>query len=65
MTTAQGRIVRVLIVEDSPAARELLIHVLRSDPEITVVGVSRSGEEAIEAVKQLKTRCHYHGHPPA
>lgn len=54
MTTAQGRIVRVLIVEDSPAARELLIHVLRSDPEITVVGVSRSGEEAIEAVKQLK-----------
>jgi len=54
MTTAQGRIVRVLVVEDSPVVRELLIHVLSSDPEITVVGVSRSGEEAIEAVKQLK-----------
>jgi two-component system, chemotaxis family, protein-glutamate methylesterase/glutaminase len=53
MTTAQGRIVRVLVVEDSPAVRELLIHVLSSDPEITVVGVSRSGEEAIEAVKRL------------
>jgi two-component system chemotaxis response regulator CheB len=54
MTTAQGRIVRVLVVEDSRAVRELLIHVLSSDPEITVVGVSGSGEEAIEAVKQLK-----------
>jgi two-component system, chemotaxis family, protein-glutamate methylesterase/glutaminase len=54
MTTALGRIVRVLVVEDSPVVRELLIHVLISDPEITVVGVSRSGEEAIKAVEQLK-----------
>ncbi len=54
MTTTHGRIVRVLVVEDSPVVRELLIHVLSSDPEITVVGVSMSGEEAIEAVKQLK-----------
>ena len=54
MTTAQGRIVRVLVVEDSPAVRGLLIHVLSSDPEIKVVGVSRSGEEAIEAVEHLK-----------
>jgi two-component system, chemotaxis family, protein-glutamate methylesterase/glutaminase len=54
MTTAQGRRVRVLVVEDSPAVRELLIHVLSSDPEIKVVGVSRSGEEAIEAAGQLK-----------
>jgi two-component system, chemotaxis family, protein-glutamate methylesterase/glutaminase len=52
--TAQARIVRVLVVEDSPAVRELLIHVLSSDPEINVVGVSRSGEEAIEAVELLK-----------
>ncbi|HTU40497.1 MAG TPA: chemotaxis-specific protein-glutamate methyltransferase CheB [Candidatus Aquilonibacter sp.] len=54
MTGAQGRIVKVLVVEDSPVVRELLIQVLSSDPEIKVVGVSRSGEEAIDAVEQLK-----------
>ncbi len=54
MTTALGRIVRVLVVEDSAAVRELLIHVLSSDPEIKVVGVSHSGEEAIEAAERLK-----------
>jgi len=54
MTTDQERIVKVLVVEDSSAVRELLIQVLNADPGITVVGVSKSGEEAIEAVRELK-----------
>jgi two-component system, chemotaxis family, protein-glutamate methylesterase/glutaminase len=54
MTIAQGRRVRILVVEDSPSARELLIYVLSSDPGITVVGFSQSGEEAIEAVRELR-----------
>jgi two-component system, chemotaxis family, protein-glutamate methylesterase/glutaminase len=54
MTTAHGRIVKVLVVDDSPTVRDLLTRVLNSDPEIEVVGVSKSGEEAIESVRQLK-----------
>lgn len=53
-TAAQGRSVRVLVVEDSPSVRDLLIYVLSSDPDISVVGFSQSGEEAIEAVKELR-----------
>ncbi|MBU1108885.1 MAG: chemotaxis-specific protein-glutamate methyltransferase CheB [Candidatus Riflebacteria bacterium] len=45
---------KVLIVEDSLVAQELLIHILTSDPEIRVVGVARDGEEAIKAVQLLK-----------
>ncbi len=46
--------IKVLIVEDSLVSQELLIHILTSDPDIRVVGVARSGEEAIEAVRLLK-----------
>jgi two-component system, chemotaxis family, protein-glutamate methylesterase/glutaminase len=40
--------IRVLIIEDSPVAQELLVHILSSDPEITVIGTANDGEEAIE-----------------
>ncbi|MCI0529104.1 MAG: response regulator, partial [Nitrospira sp.] len=43
--------IKVLIVEDSPAAQEFLTHILSSDPEIQVIGIANNGEEAIEAVK--------------
>jgi two-component system chemotaxis response regulator CheB len=46
--------IRVLVVEDSPVAREALLHVLCSDPEIEVIGAVQDGEEAIAAVKQWK-----------
>ncbi|EKD83851.1 MAG: hypothetical protein ACD_39C00407G0002 [uncultured bacterium] len=46
--------IKVLIVEDSLVAQELLIHILTSDSEIRVVGVAHNGEEAIEAVRLLK-----------
>lgn len=42
--------IKVLIVDDSPVARELIEHVLTADPEIRVIGSARNGEEAIAAL---------------
>ena len=44
--------INVLVVEDSPAARELIVYVLGSDPEIRVTGTANDGREAIEAVSR-------------
>ena len=44
--------ISVLVVEDSPTVRELLVHILSSDSEIRVVGTASDGEDAIEAVKR-------------
>jgi two-component system chemotaxis response regulator CheB len=46
--------IKILIVEDSPVAREFLIHILSSDPAIQVVATARDGEEALEVVKRHK-----------
>lgn len=46
--------IRVLVVDDSPVAREFLVHILSSDPKIQVVGTASDGEEAIETVVHLK-----------
>lgn len=46
--------IRVLVVEDSAVARELLVHLLNSDPDIEVAGTASDGEAALEAV--VKTR---------
>ncbi|OZA30070.1 MAG: chemotaxis response regulator protein-glutamate methylesterase [Hydrogenophilales bacterium 17-61-9] len=46
--------IKVLVVEDSPAVREFLIHVLSTDPDIRVVGTAHNGEEAIEAVRRYR-----------
>jgi two-component system chemotaxis response regulator CheB len=45
--------IRVVIAEDSPTHRDLLIHILESDPEIRVVGLVANGEEAVAAVHRL------------
>jgi two-component system LytT family response regulator len=42
--------IRVLIVDDEPAAREGLRHLLAADPEVTVVGECANGREALEAL---------------
>lgn len=42
--------IRVLVVDDSPVARELLIHILNSDPGIEVIGSAANGREAVEFV---------------
>ncbi|MBX3009986.1 MAG: chemotaxis-specific protein-glutamate methyltransferase CheB [Caldilineaceae bacterium] len=44
--------IRVLIVEDSATARDILIHILSTDPDIQVVGTAYNGEEALSAVQQ-------------
>jgi two-component system chemotaxis response regulator CheB len=44
----------VLIVDDSPVARQLIDHILVADPNLRVVGTAASGEEAVESVARLK-----------
>jgi two-component system chemotaxis response regulator CheB len=46
-------VIRVLVAEDSPTARALLVGVLSADPEITIVGEARSGLEAVEMAERL------------
>jgi two-component system chemotaxis response regulator CheB len=46
--------IKVLIVDDSHAAQELLAHVLNSDPAIQVVGIVSDGADAKEAVRQAR-----------
>jgi len=50
---ARGKI-RVLIVEDSRVAQQLLVHILTADRVIEVVGVVDNGEEALAAVQRLR-----------
>lgn len=45
--------IKVLVVDDSPVARELLVHILNSDPKIQIIGTASNGEEAIVASKDL------------
>ncbi len=46
--------IRALVAEDSATSRELLVEILRSDPEIQVVGEAKNGLEAVEMTKQLR-----------
>ena len=46
--------IRVLIVEDSPTERELLVHLLGEDPEIQVVGQAADGRQAVEMAARLQ-----------
>ncbi len=46
--------IRVLIVEDSPTARQLLVYLLEEDPEIEVVGQAMNGRRAVEMAAQLQ-----------
>ena len=45
--------VRVLVVEDSPTVRQLLVEMLESDPEIRVIGVAENGLEAVRQAVRL------------
>jgi two-component system chemotaxis response regulator CheB len=45
--------VRVLVVDDSPTARLLLVSILRADAQIEVIGQAADGVEAVELVKRL------------
>ena len=42
--------IRVVIVDDEPLAREMLREMLQSDPQVTIVGESSNGREALEVI---------------
>lgn len=46
--------VRILVVEDSPVCRELLVSLLQGMPEFQVVGVARNGAEGLRLARRLK-----------
>jgi two-component system chemotaxis response regulator CheB len=46
--------IRVLVAEDSPTARALLVEMLTSDPEIRVVGEAKTGSEAVSMAEALR-----------
>ena len=46
--------IRVILAEDSPTARALLLEILNSDAGIDVIGVAKDGKEAIELARTLK-----------
>jgi two-component system, chemotaxis family, protein-glutamate methylesterase/glutaminase len=54
-TNASGKPqVRVLIVDDSVVTREVLSHLLASDPDIRVIGHAANGAEAVELTATLR-----------
>jgi two-component system, chemotaxis family, protein-glutamate methylesterase/glutaminase len=46
--------IKVLVVDDSPVVREFLVHILSSDPVITVIGTAGDGEEALDIVRRQR-----------
>ncbi|MEK7275655.1 MAG: response regulator, partial [Candidatus Desantisbacteria bacterium] len=46
--------IRVLVVDDSLVVREIITKILRSDPEIEIVGTARNGVEAIDLTARLR-----------
>lgn len=45
--------IRVMIVEDSPTARELLVNALETERDIEVAGTAKNGAEAVAAVQKI------------
>lgn len=45
--------IRLLVVDDSVVARDMLVRIFGSDPDIEVVGTAANGREAVEAVARL------------
>lgn len=46
--------IRILVAEDSPTTRALLVAILESDPELQVVGQARTGREAVAMALELR-----------
>jgi len=53
MNAEGGKRIRVLVVEDSPSVRDLLVHLLERDPRLEVVGTAGDGVEAVEKALRL------------
>ncbi|MCX5859108.1 MAG: response regulator [Proteobacteria bacterium] len=46
--------IRVLVVDDSPLIREIIIKILEKDPEFSVVGEAEDGSEAIRLTQNIR-----------
>lgn len=46
--------IRVLVVEDSPSARELLVRILQADDRFAVVGTAEDGERAVQMAAEAR-----------
>ncbi len=46
--------IRVLVAEDLPTARALVVEILRADPDIEVVGEATNGAEAVAMARRLR-----------
>jgi len=51
---APSALIRVLVVDDSPAACELLTGLLNADPKLEVIGIAGDGEAAVAAAQHLQ-----------
>ena len=49
-----GKLIRVLVAEDSPVLREFLVNILSADADIQVIATAVDGVQAVEAVGRLK-----------
>ncbi|MGC3990733.1 MAG: hypothetical protein QM796_13840 [Chthoniobacteraceae bacterium] len=49
-TSPAGKKIKVLVVDDSRVARQLLAHLLEADPKIAVAGAVGDGREALDLV---------------
>ncbi|MGH9962810.1 MAG: LytR/AlgR family response regulator transcription factor [Pyrinomonadaceae bacterium] len=47
----ESPLIRVLLVDDESLAREMLREMLENDPQVTIVGESCNGREALEAIR--------------
>lgn len=46
--------IRIIMVEDSPTMRALLIQTLEADAEIQVIGVAENGSQGVAMVRKMK-----------
>src|SRR5215210_1669372 len=49
---ADGKPIRVLLVDDEPLARDMIREMLVDDPEVEIVGECVNGREAVEAIQE-------------
>ena len=49
-----GKLIRVLLVDDSPLVLTVLSRMLGQSPDIHIVGQARNGQEALELIPQIK-----------
>ncbi len=54
MSASRSVPIRVVIVDDSPTVRELLLALLQNSGDILVVGIGMNGEDAVRLAKRLR-----------